>query len=589
MAEFVHQNLEETLLELEQLERVGLFTKAEIKTIVKKRTSFEYRLVRLKKDKQDFLRYIQYEINLLSLIRKRRERMGYFFKKDEIEYAIIKRIQKLFRRACTMFCDDQKLWFSHMQFCKKWNMKNELSKLFARLLKVHSKNPALWIIAAKFQMEEIMSAENARSLLLRAIRLHPQNHKLRVEYFRMELMHADKQRKRWALLQQSKMETTEEGMEDAILQGKVARVVYKMAVQEMPGDIDLHLAFVPVCKKFDFTTDLVQEIYQDLMEAHPNNELMWDAVARRHLTAHSNESESIQLAEEMQSYEVYETAVERLPTTKMWSLYIDCCIERLQLGGAGDISDKRAEKALQVFSAANTKCSLTEDLYLKWMNVLQNVGQIDEAKDVAASAIIAHHHSARVWEGCLKLSMQDSGIGRENQQAEVSQLFDSAISFVKAKHALPLWRLGLDWCLIMNSDNVQEIFKAAIKEPAVVSTPMKTLYLQWAAINKDLSKARKIYKRLLKERPLSVDFFKQYISIEQAQLEPNMTKIRRCYEDALAEFGSSRPDLWLDFIRLEKDSMRAPQIHWRAMKALSGPELEDFTNGYTLLQTGHAT
>ena len=31
MAEFVHQNIEETLQELEQLERVGLFTKPEIK------------------------------------------------------------------------------------------------------------------------------------------------------------------------------------------------------------------------------------------------------------------------------------------------------------------------------------------------------------------------------------------------------------------------------------------------------------------------------------------------------------------------------------------------------------------------------
>ncbi|XP_022089355.1 U3 small nucleolar RNA-associated protein 6 homolog isoform X2 [Acanthaster planci] len=589
MAEFVHQNLEETLLELEQLERVGLFTKVEIKTIVKKRTGFEYRLVRLRKDKQDFLRYIQYEVNFLALIKKRRERIGYFFKKDEIEYAIIRRIQKLFRRACTMFCDDQKLWFSHMQFCKKWNMNNELSRLFTRLLKVHSSNPALWIIAAKFQMEEIKSAENARSLLLRAIRHHPKNHKLRVEYFRMELMHADKQRKRWALLQQGNMEAREEGMEDPILKGKVAMVVYKMAIQDIPGDIDLHLAFLSVCKKFDFTQDLEEEIYQDLLEAHPENELMWDAVAKRHLTADSNGSESIHLAEETQCHEVYEKAVKRLPTAKMWSMYINCCIDRLQLRGMEDISDKRAEKTVQVFASASKQSSLPDDLYVKWMHLLQNLGKIDEAKDVAASAIVTHRHSAAVWEACLRLSIQDSGMGKEHQQAEVSQLFDSAISFVKAKHALPLWRLGLEWCLIMNPDNVQEIFKAAIKEPPAVSTPMKIVYLEWVAIKKGISKARKIYKRLSRERPLSVDFFKQYITIEQAQPEPNMARIRRGYEDALAEFGSSRPDLWLDFIRLEKDSMQAAQLHWRAMKALSGPGLEDFTNGYTLLQTGHVS
>ncbi|XP_071796690.1 U3 small nucleolar RNA-associated protein 6 homolog isoform X2 [Asterias amurensis] len=587
MAEFVHQNIEETLQELEQLERVGLFTKPEIKTIVKKRTNFEYRLVRLKKEKEDFLRYIQYEINLLALIKTRRERLGYFFKKDEIEYAIIRRIQRLFRRACTMFCDDQKLWFSHIQFCKKWNMKNELSKLFTKLLKVYSKNPALWIIAAKFQMEDNLSAENARSLLLRAIRHHPKSQKLRVEYFRMELMHADKQRKRWAVLKQSDVDVVEEGMEDALLQGQVARLVYKIAIQDMPDDINLHLAFIPVCNKFDFTQDIKDEIYTDLQEAHPNNELMWDALARRHLTAARNESASIHLAEESQCWTVYETAAERLPTTKMWTLFADCCIERLHLGGPSDVSDKRAKTALKVFSTAHEKTKFTEDLYLKWMTLLQDIGEIDKAKEVAASAITSHQRSADIWEACLRLAMRDCGVDKQQQLDEVSQLFDSAISFVKSKNALPLWYLGLDWCLIMNPENVHDIFKAAMKEPPVISSPMQSRYLQWAALTKELKRARKIYKRLSKSRPLSLDLFRQNISMELAQAEPDVSRVRRCYEDALMEYGSSRPDLWLEYVRLEKDNVHASEIHWRATKALSGSDLEEFTNGFTLLQTGH--
>ena len=41
----------------------------------------------------------QYEIHLLELIEKRRTRVGYTFKKDEIEDPIIHRIQSVFRRA----------------------------------------------------------------------------------------------------------------------------------------------------------------------------------------------------------------------------------------------------------------------------------------------------------------------------------------------------------------------------------------------------------------------------------------------------------------------------------------------------------
>ena len=45
------------------------------------------------------------------------------------------------------------------------------------------------------------------------------------------------------------------------------------------------------------------------------------------------------------------------------------------------------------------------------MSVLQSLGRIDEAKEVAAGAIVAHQRSAAVWEECLKLAMRDSATG----------------------------------------------------------------------------------------------------------------------------------------------------------------------------------
>ena len=73
--------MEEMLGEVEQLERVELLTHQEVKELLKKRKSFEYKIQKRTKRKEDFLSYIQYETNLLTLIRIRRDMVDYKHKK----------------------------------------------------------------------------------------------------------------------------------------------------------------------------------------------------------------------------------------------------------------------------------------------------------------------------------------------------------------------------------------------------------------------------------------------------------------------------------------------------------------------------
>lgn len=70
-----------------------------LRAIIRKALELEYRIQRRSLLKDDFIRYVQYEIHLLELIEKWRTRVGYTFKKDEIEDPIIHRIQSVFRRA----------------------------------------------------------------------------------------------------------------------------------------------------------------------------------------------------------------------------------------------------------------------------------------------------------------------------------------------------------------------------------------------------------------------------------------------------------------------------------------------------------
>lgn len=76
MAEIVQQVIESSIQDLSILEKYNLFDSNQIKAILKKRREFEYRLRKVKKSKDDFLRYISYEESLLKLIRIKRENSG---------------------------------------------------------------------------------------------------------------------------------------------------------------------------------------------------------------------------------------------------------------------------------------------------------------------------------------------------------------------------------------------------------------------------------------------------------------------------------------------------------------------------------
>eukprot|EP00242_Pyramimonas_sp_CCMP2087_P013469 CAMPEP_0198223530 /NCGR_PEP_ID=MMETSP1445-20131203/92916_1 /TAXON_ID=36898 /ORGANISM="Pyramimonas sp., Strain CCMP2087" /LENGTH=88 /DNA_ID=CAMNT_0043902387 /DNA_START=46 /DNA_END=308 /DNA_ORIENTATION=+ len=76
MADTVQYIMEEMVPELEDLEKREIFSKKEIKQIVKKRTHFEYLLKRRAALKTDYLRYIEYERQVDTLRRHRKKMQG---------------------------------------------------------------------------------------------------------------------------------------------------------------------------------------------------------------------------------------------------------------------------------------------------------------------------------------------------------------------------------------------------------------------------------------------------------------------------------------------------------------------------------
>uniref|UniRef100_A0A8D0GJH7 UTP6 small subunit processome component n=1 Tax=Sphenodon punctatus TaxID=8508 RepID=A0A8D0GJH7_SPHPU len=596
MAERIEQRIEDRLPELEQLERVGLFTRKEIKAVIKKASALEYKIQRRALHKEDFINYIQYEINLLELIKKRRARIGYSFKKDEIEYSIVQRIHSIFKRATNKWKDDIQLWLSHVDFCKKWNKKVQLSKVFSAMLAIHPNKPALWIMAAKWEMEERISSESARQLFLRALRFHPESPKLYQEYFRMELMHAEKERKEKKEFEQAKIDLGEFSYSEEILKGEMARIIYRDAIQKIKG-AEFLLSLLSVAKLFDFTEDLQKEILENLQADYTDDPLTWDYMARRELEVDSlpssePSSKQIKASEvarkEERSCVVFEEAVASLPTEAMWKDYVTFCLERFnRKTNSEELKQKRLERMLNVFGRAHESKLLPEAFYKQWLHLLLELNLPEKAKEAAAAVTERLSQSVETWqtrlEVLIKLNCDD-----------VAQCFEEAVRQVKSKDSLPLWTSYMDWSEEANSKEDTEALylKSLLATVPADSVTMKEKYLGWAYRNGGYKKAKKVFTSLHESRQFSLEFFKMMIQIEQKQEFCKINNLREYYERALREFGATESDLWLDYI---KEELNHPQgkpencglIHFRAMKMLQGELVENFVSKYTLLQTGH--
>ena len=190
---------------------------------------------------------------------------------------MIRRIQSVFQCASIKWKDDVKLWLSFVAFCRKWAVNIQLRKLFSSLLAFHLNKQGLWILAAKWEMEDHLSSESARQLFLRALRFHPHYPKLYEEYFRMELMHAEKLRKEKQEFEKADMDVGNLEHAEEVLTGELARIIYKNSISVIKS-AKFHVSLLSIAQLFAFAKDLPREIYNDLKALctdNPSLGTMW--------------------------------------------------------------------------------------------------------------------------------------------------------------------------------------------------------------------------------------------------------------------------------------------------------------------------
>lgn len=178
---------EQTVPELQEFVRRKIFTKEEITSIARKRSDFEHILNARGSKPQDYARYAEYEMNLESLRRKRVRRLGV----KTSDHIGQRRIYFVLDRATRKFHGDIGLWMQYIAFARKQKSHKKVSQIITKVLRLHPTRAELWIFVASNYLDNGDMTE-ARSYMQRGLRFCKGDHRLWVEYARMEMMHISK-------------------------------------------------------------------------------------------------------------------------------------------------------------------------------------------------------------------------------------------------------------------------------------------------------------------------------------------------------------------------------------------------------------
>eukprot|EP00127_Corallochytrium_limacisporum_P000444 Clim_evm20s12 gene=Clim_evmTU20s12 len=242
MAEVVRQTLESISPELYELKNREIFTGEEVNKIIKDVTKFEYALLKRPPHKKDFLRYIQYQVNLDAIRRVRRRKKPNVGKIRHSEHGLSKRIHHTFQGALKKFSGDLKLWKEYISFCQRTGSAKTLDRVVAQAIQYHPLETDLWILAAKHQFEEYANIQAARTMLQRGLRTQDTNLALWREYTRLEYLYWEKMLKRRNILAGRFPEDTsvhadfqDEGEEMQFWRGEVILLLVRRASTALKG------------------------------------------------------------------------------------------------------------------------------------------------------------------------------------------------------------------------------------------------------------------------------------------------------------------------------------------------------------------
>jgi U3 small nucleolar RNA-associated protein 6 len=180
--------LEQSVPELKEYEKKGIFTAQEISSIARKRSDFEHKINARGSTPTDFARYAEFEINVDALRKKRVKRLGI----KSSTHNGKRRIFFVFDRGLRKHSGDVGLWMEAIEYAKRQKAYKKVQEMFAQVLRLHPTKADLWISAAQYAIEENGDMTEGRSYLQRGLRFCKRSRQMWLEYGRLEMLYIAK-------------------------------------------------------------------------------------------------------------------------------------------------------------------------------------------------------------------------------------------------------------------------------------------------------------------------------------------------------------------------------------------------------------
>ncbi|KAF9411362.1 hypothetical protein HW555_009809 [Spodoptera exigua] len=562
MAEQVNQRIEDMINELEQMRRTQMYDDEEIKEISRKRKEFEYHIQRRVKQKEDFVQYIAYELALLEDISLRRQQAKLSEKKKDIEYAIAKRVNKVFKQFIYRFQDDLEIYFEYIKFCQSVGFDYAISGIIGQMLQIHGDKPKIWQLASKWESKEQNNLDNARNFLLKGVHRHPESEILYLELFDIELIDLT-------------FKTGDE--EDREKQVKRADIVWKNGAKNIKSPKFLFNVF-DLCRKYEIKESFVDDIKKEIWLRNDSKDV-WSYIAAKELEGcHWEEIEEFvdeenNFSKEVNNYiGVYEEALQKFPDETLCTKYIH------DLLGASETvcSDQQKISAVKhAWKYGYENGLLTNEMFAFGLEILklENETSDEELMEILDSAIIMNPKLRCVWEEKILLCKSD-----EKKMLSVLQ----AVKGLKSDDLLHIYNVVLD--NVETDVALKNLYKKFQSCENAVLLAIKPKLLQKMYEKNGLKAARDLYEDLIRTPPTQIEVHTNMIDIEMLQEKPNPKYIRKCYECAVQHHGTDNVDLWVKYMEFETDhnAQATPAIYRRAVGTLKKEHVDQFIRAQTL-------
>ncbi|KAK4309308.1 hypothetical protein Pmani_019034 [Petrolisthes manimaculis] len=601
MAEFVEKRIQETIPEVEEMERIGLLSKEEVKKLIEKRREHLYRLARRSRNKRDYISFAKYEQKLIELIKIRRKQMGIDEKARKIDLPISLRVMKHLRFLTRFWPSHLDTWALRISFASFIGWKEEISTAFLEQVRYHGNNESVWVMWAKWEVEDRGNFDRARTILLsKASLYHPKSLVISRELFRLELLYIESLKIKAKIDNIAGLEEITIKNRNKVLNCAVAKAVYKNIIATLP-DPEVYVQLYQVASKFTFAHTLRDEIFRDLCTNFPDAYCVWKVKAQRLVTGIQQEDmedikQEVNSEPNVDDFEMKSESVPKSPVVlnpmQMLEGIISTFDKALSVSGPLFVNIYVREllpllcqcwsvesMAKMVLSKIHHICQnnisvLTPLNFYVWLQVSREQDAPgNQLCDILDTALEQHPDMPLLRlervKLITKLSKSDGATLKEFQKLGAE---------LDGKIGLAAWQEILKQ--VENKNVLLKVLKqAADHEDLTVSIGMKSQYMKHVFLNKGIKETRNIYKKYSCRPPLSTRFHAQMVELELTQSKVEVEEVRKIFKNATQQHGTKHPGLWLAYIQFEKqygDPCKAGALFTRAETELEAAQAQLF-------------